>query len=295
VEDLRGFVDALVEQALDRCAEQGTFDFIGDFADHIPVAVICELLGVPKEDIGKFKEWTFKVTSMTGIGITDADVARADAAMTKHLSYLSDLLAERQRDPRDDLLSNLIWARDQGQQLTESETLGLAFLLLAAGSDTTTAFLGGAALALLRNRDQLELLRAQPELMPRAVEELLRFEGPVHFGLIRTTTEALHLDGAEVPAGERIWTILPAANRDPDAFPDPDALVLGRDGPPHLSFGQGVHVCLGAGLARLEASVALQRLLERFPRLELAESGNPWASHGNLRRMDHLAVAGSRR
>jgi cytochrome P450 len=291
VADLRPWLQELVDQLLDKCLAHKTFDFMNDFVDQIPVAVICRMLGVPDQDIDTFKEWNFAITAATGAAITDEQMSAVDEAALRLTAYLDDLLAERAKHPGDDLITRLIAARDEDDKLSPAECTGLAFLLLVAGSDTTSAFLGGAMAALLRNQDQLTLIRSDRSLMPNAIEELMRFEAPVHFGIMRTTTTPLALDGVEIGTEQRVWTITSSANRDPGRFPDPNTLDLTRSDTRHLGFGLGMHTCLGAMLGRMEASVALGSLFGRVRDLELATETVPWVDHGNLRTLASLDVA----
>jgi cytochrome P450 len=294
VTELRPWVQALVDRLLEDCLSRPVFDFMGDFADQIPVAVICHLLGVPDRDIDTFKDWNFTITATTGADRSDEQVAEADRATTNLLGYLNDLLETRAKALEDDLISRLITARDEEDRLSRDETTGLAFLLLVAGSDTTSAFLGGAMAALLRAPEQLNLLRADRGLMPNALEELMRYEAPVHFGIMRTTTEPLVLDDVEIGPGQRVWTITSGGNRDPERFPNPGVLDLTRSEPRHLGFGFGMHSCLGAVLARMESTVALSSLLDRTRDLTLAQEQIPWIDHGNLRTIGRLDVAVTR-
>jgi cytochrome P450 len=291
VADMQPSMEALATQLLDRCAEQGTFDFMGDYANRVPVAVICDMLGIPHEDIPTFAEWNYLITTVTGAVITDEHMAKVDQATAKVNEYLGALLDERTKEPRDDLLSALIEARDGSDQLSKEETLSMAHLLLVAGSDTTAAFLGAAMAALLKNPAQLALLRGNRDLMTPAIEELMRYDAPVHFGIMRVMREPLVLESAEIPVGARVWTIFAAANRDPGKYPDPNRLDLERPDVRHIGFGQGMHMCLGAMLARLESGIALNAVLDRFPSLELVEPRVPWLNHGNLRAIAHLNVA----
>jgi len=291
VQGLRDSTQRLVDELLDRCAQSRTFDYMNDFVEHVPVAVICRMLGVPEADIATFAEWNELITTGTGAVVSDEHMARVDGAAESLAAYLAELLEQRRANPGDDLLSKLIEARDGSDQLSAQETLNMAFLLLAAGSDTTAAFLGAATVALLRNPDQLALLRERRELLPNAIEELLRFEAPVHFGIMRTVTEPLTLGEVEIPVGERVWTILSAGNRDPRRFDDPDRLDVTREQVRHLGFAQGMHMCLGAMLARMESEVVLGAVLDRFSSLTLEQDPIPWINHGNLRRIGRLDVA----
>jgi cytochrome P450 len=292
VQGLRDSTEELTAQLIDECLERGTFDLMDDFIERIPVAVICQMLGVPNEDIEKFAEWNFLITTVTGPSVPDERMAAADEAARNLKAYLRDLLEERKKDPGEDLMSKLIEARDGASQLSDEETLCMAGFLLAAGSDTTSAFLGTSILQLSRNPDQLRRLREERGLMAGAIEELLRFDGPIHFGIIRTATEDCEANGVAIAEGTRVWTILSAGNRDPEVFEDPDALDVGREGVRHLGFAQGMHMCLGAMLARLESDVVLNAVLDRFAEIEVRQDPVPWVNHGNLRGIAHLEVEG---
>lgn len=293
VEELRAPTGALVAELMERCFELPTFDFMTELAGQVPVGVICRMLGVPEEDVPTFAEWTYLVTTVTGAVVGDDHVARVDSAATSLRAYLADLLEQRRRRPEDDLLTKLIEVRDGTDQLTEEETLAMAFLLLAAGSDTTAAFLCTAVLGLVLHPAEWQKLRRDRSLLDGAIEELLRFDGPVHYGIMRRTTAALTLpSGVTIPVGARVWTILAAGNRDPDKFDSPDELDISRPNVHHLAFVRGMHVCLGAMLARMESEVVLGEVLDRFSRLELIQDPIPWVDHGNLRELTHLELEG---
>ncbi|MDQ7911278.1 cytochrome P450 [Phytohabitans sp. ZYX-F-186] len=291
VRDLSVWVRQHVTRLLDACLDKPAFDFMNDFAEHIPVAVICKMLGVPDRDIETFRDWNFLITSATAVNVPDEKMAKIEEATRNLLAYLDDLLADRARHPADDLITKLIQARDQDDRLSREETTALAFLLLVAGSDTTSAFLGAALAALLREPEQFALLRERPDLMPNAIEELMRLHGPVHFGLIRTTTEPLTVgDGVEIGVDQPVWTLLSGGNRDPRRFPEPDTMDLTRKDTRHLGFGFGMHTCLGAALGRMEASVALGELLRRTASISAVEETVSWVDHGNLRTIAALPV-----
>jgi cytochrome P450 len=259
----------------------GDVDFVEAFAFPLPVNVIGELLGVPEPDRAQFqdlvRDWTQVLEDITSKILRTAD----PAAAAIH-DYLAGLAAERRRKPGDDLISALVAAEEDGEKLTEDELLTMAALLFAAGFETTTNLLANSLVALLGNPDQLELLRHQPGLAAGAVEELLRYDSPVQL-LSRVVWEDVEIAGVPVAAGERIVAYLGAGNRDPERFAEPDRLDLGRKDNAPLSFGGGIHFCLGAPLARLEAQIAIPALLARFPRL--AAAGEPG-------RRDSLAIRG---
>jgi cytochrome P450 len=276
---LRPAIETMIDDLLDRM--EGRADFVDAFAFPLPVTVIGELLGVPAADRPQFKglvrDWT------RVIEVLDADAVRhADPAAATIREYLAGLAAERRKNPGDDLISALVAAEEAGDRLTEDELLTMAALLFAAGFETTTNLLANSLVALLRHPDQLDRLRAEPGLAQPAVEELLRYDTPVQL-VARLVTEPVELGGVTVEANERVVAYLGAGNRDPDRFPDADGLHLDRADNAPLSFGGGIHYCLGAPLARLEAQIALPALARRFPRLAL---------DGEPHRRDSLAIRG---
>ncbi|MGH3802626.1 MAG: cytochrome P450 family protein, partial [Pseudonocardiaceae bacterium] len=231
----------------------------------LPLTVICELLGVPTERRTEFREWSpFVVTGV--LAGPDTYVA----AITAMVSYLRKLIDTKRAAPANDLLSALVAVRDGEDRLSEDELISMVVLLLVAGHETTVNLIGNGMLALLTHPEQLALLRAQPDRLPAAVEELLRFDGPLQVATARWTAEPVEIGGVTIPAGEIVLPGLLAANRDLACTAVPDALDITRIDNPHLAFGHGIHHCLGAPLARLEGRIALGSLLTRFPRLRLA-------------------------
>ncbi|MFJ9961254.1 cytochrome P450 family protein [Streptomyces avermitilis] len=265
VAGLRPFIARVTNALLDRWPVGGQVDLVSGLAVPLPVIVICELLGVPETDRTEVQRWS---AELFAAGKPD----RIDAASHAVADYMTSLIAAKRLRPGDSLLDRLISARDGNDHLREEELVSLAVLLLVAGHETTTNFLGNAALALLQHPAELERLRSNPEDVPASLDELLRFDSPVSTATFRYTTEAVTLGGTEIPAGVPVLVALGAANRDPERFPSPDQLNLERDAAGHLGFGHGIHRCVGAPLAKAEADIALRAILSRFPGIRLAVS-----------------------
>jgi cytochrome P450 len=274
IEQLRARIEELVNGLLDTVEARGDahMDVIADLAYPLPVVIICELLGVPAADHVRFQQWSRELAGSIDPQPlrTPEQEERIHTAAEAFVEYFHELIDRRRRDPADDLLSALIAAEEAGDRLSEPELLATALFLLIAGHETTVNLIGNGTLALLRHPDQLDRLRADPSLDRNAVEELLRFDSPVMITQ-RITLEEYEVGGTTIPARQQIIPLLGAANRDPQAFPEPDRLDLGREGAGrHLAFGGGHHFCLGAALARLEGQIAIGTLVRRFPRLEPA-------------------------
>ena len=270
IEAMRPFVEQVVEELLDRIAPLGRTDFVDDFALRLPLRVVGQLLGIPDEDHEVILSGTQVIRTVgTGGRSPQEDRAGIAAAQERLHAYFTDLVAAKRRDPGDDLISDLISARDAGGRLSEAELISTAFLLVFAGYQTTSDFLGNAVVALLTNPDQLELLRAEPERLPEAVEELLRFDASVPVSSFRFASEDMEIGGVPIPRGSIVTVVLSSANHDPALVDDPDRLDLQREPVQHMAFGHGIHYCLGTALARMEATTALRRVLVRLPDLRL--------------------------
>ena len=267
----------LVDGMLDEAARRGTADLIADLAFPLPVTVIAELLGVPASDRDRFRAWTR--AALTG---DPAAAAEAHAAFT---AYLDELIERRRAQPRGDLLSALVVAEDEGERLDHAELLGMVFLLLIAGHETTVNLIGNGVLALTEHPAAWAELIADPSVAPAVVEEVLRYDGPVEVAPVRFAYEDIEVAGATIPRGALIGLVLLSANRDPARHDDPDVFDIHRRGP-HLAFGHGIHFCLGAPLARLEGAVAFQQLARRFPGMRLA------TERGAMRWLDGLLMRG---
>ncbi|MFD3731583.1 cytochrome P450 [Streptomyces sp. NPDC058632] len=263
VAELRPFIARVTDELLDQWPVGERFDFVACLAVPLPVIVICELLGVPEGDRPDVQRWS---EELFAAGKSDV----IDAASHSMADYMTSLIAAKRLDPGASLLDRLISARDGDDHLSEEELVSLAVLLLVAGHETTTNFLGNAALALLQHRAELDRLRKNPDDVPAVLDELLRFDSPVSTATFRFTTEAVTLGCTDIPAGVPVLVALGAANRDPERFPSPDLLDLDRDAAAHLSFGHGIHRCVGAPLAKAEVEIALRAVLTRFPGIRLA-------------------------
>jgi cytochrome P450 len=267
VEKLRPRIVALVDELLDTF-DPGEVEVMDAMAFPLPVTVIGDMLGVPVEDRPLLRPLVRSVTAILELAVSPEALAEAADADAKLGAYFADLVADRRAHPRDDLLTKLIEAEDKGDQLTEHELISTVILLFAAGFETTTHLIGNGLLALLRNPGELARLRADRSLVRSGVEELLRYDSPVQIAA-RTTYEELSVGGQTIPPGNLVLAMLGAANRDPARFRDPERLDVGRDEGAPMSFGGGIHFCLGAALARLEGQIVLDRLLDRFETMEL--------------------------
>ncbi|MGY2060689.1 cytochrome P450 family protein, partial [Nocardia gipuzkoensis] len=263
---LRPRIEQITTELLDEMQGHEVVDLLQAFAIPLPVTVICELLGVPVADRVAFQGWT-KIL----VGDAHSTLEQRGAAVVEMSAYLRELVVDKRDRPADDLLSGLVQVSDDGDELSPDELVATAFLLLVAGHETTVNLIGNGSWALLRDRTQFEALRADPELIPAAIEEFLRHEGPVGWATLRYTTEPVLIAGSEIPADEIVYVALTAANRDPSRYTTPDRFDVTADTSGHLAFGHGIHHCVGAPLARLEARIAFSELLRRFPRLTLAE------------------------
>jgi cytochrome P450 len=270
LEALRPRVAEVVDDLLDKIIPHGQSDLMHDFAIPLPMTVISELLGIPELDHERVLDWTQVIRTSGSSGRSpEEDRAEVQEAQLRLHHYLADLVLAKRAEPGDDMISALIESCDQDGKLSEQEVVTTTFLLLFAGHQTTADFIGNAVVALLTNPDQLALLRGSPDLLPSAIEELLRFDGPLPVASPRITTEDVEYRGVTIPAGSIVGVAINAANHDPAQFTDPDRLDLGRERGPHLGFGHGVHYCLGVSLARMEAQIGIGAILRRLPELRL--------------------------
>ena len=264
-----GRVQEIADRLLNAVAGQDRFDLIAALGYPLPVTVIAEMLGVPAEDMDRFERWSNDIALIVEPILTPAQVENVRRASEELFAYFETIVEERRREPRDDLVSALLAAEEEGDKLTHEELLSTMLLILVAGNETTRNLIGNGMLALLRHPDQLQRLRDDPGLLGSAIDELLRYDSPVQLDG-RVVREDLVMGGKRLRAGQKAIALLGAANRDPAAFDNPDALDIGRKGKSHLSFGRGIHYCLGASLALMEARIAFRGLLDRFPSIRLA-------------------------
>jgi cytochrome P450 len=287
---LRPNVESLTQWLLDSIAERSEFDFIGDFAGPLPALVIMDMLGAPREALTRLKLLSDEMALFIG-SARDAPEKydRAAAATREMAGMFRDLVRARRAAPQRDLLSELVALDDGGDRLNDDELVATCMLLLFAGHETTTHHLANGLRALLAFPQELEKLRADPSLASAAVEELLRYDGPIG-AQVRIVQEHQTLHGKTLNPGERVFLLMNAANRDPRAYQDPDRLDLRRSGVPHLTFGFGAHICLGFPLARLEGQVALPAVLRRWRRIELTGPPPEWMDSMVLRGMKAMPV-----
>jgi cytochrome P450 len=288
-ENMRPRIQGLVDELLDQVQSAGKMDVIADLAYPLPVIVVAGMLGVPVEDRDKFKAWTRDLARTLDPILSPEILEAGDAATLAFIDYFKALVEKRRKDPQDDVLSALIAAEEQGDRLSEDELLATAILLLGAGHETTMNLIGNGLLALFRNPAQLEKLKADPTLIQSAVEEFLRFDGPVQM-TARTALEPVEIGGRTIEKGQQAVIVLAAANRDPAQFADPDSLDIARKENPHIAFSHGIHYCVGAPLARAEAQIVFETLLRRMPKLRLQTEELEWRETVTLRGLKALPV-----
>ncbi len=286
VEALQPRIQAITDACLERAAATGRMDVIGDLATPLPVTVIAELLDIPLHQRDALKRWSADLAMFLG---NLRGMKRAIQSELEFRHYLGALARKRREQPGNDLLSALLTVEEDGQKLAEADVLATCILLLFAGHETTTNLIGNGLYALLKHPEQLQALREDPSLLPNAVNELLRYDGPVQM-VARSANEDLEIGGKQIRAGQVVLCLVAAANRDPAQFPDPERLDVRRKENRQLGFGHGIHFCLGAHLARIEGTIALGTLLRRFPRLELASEALAWQPNYGLRGLTSLPV-----
>ena len=290
---LEPHIRELMTTLLDAVDDPAAFDLMEAVAKPLPVIVIAEMLGIPPEDRAQFAAWSDQRARILEPTLSPEERETADAAMRSLDEYLMPIISERKTDPKDDIISALAQAEEEGDKLTEREVLIMLRLLLVAGNETTTNLIGNGVLALLRHPDQLAAVREDPGLIPAAVEELLRFDSPVQVDM-RSVLDDCDVNGFPLRRGDSVVMLLGSANRDPDQFEAPDRLDIRPREQNHLAFGRGIHHCLGAPLARLEGRVVLETLIERFASMSLLDDCPAFRNSVVLRGLDSLPVAAER-
>ncbi len=291
---LRPRIEAMVDERLDAAADRGSIELIDDLAFPVPFLVISELLDMPTDRADELRDWSQALTATLEFAATEDDYTAGQAAIMQLVPYLVEIIEERRTNPGDDLLSGLLAVEDGGDTLSAAELISFVVLLYVAGHETTVNLIGNGVAALLRHRDQLDRWRSDPALDATAVDELLRFDGPVQ-QTVRVPMVPFELTGLDgtpfvVEPGKLLLTALGAANRDPAVFDEPDTLRLDRpNAAKHMAFGGGIHYCLGASLAKLEAGVAITRLIRRFDTIELAAEPH-WRDRITIRGVDRLPL-----
>jgi cytochrome P450 len=287
VERMREQTQAITDESLNAALRRGEMDLLEEFALPIPLRVIGRILGVPDEDHGRFKTWTNAI-----ISLSNSNPLTLIPTLLGFIRYMRRLIKKRREQPQDDLISALAAAQEDNDSLSDDEVLSMIFLLLSAGHETTVNLIGTGAYTLLQHPEQTERLRSDPKLIVSAVEELVRYVVPVETGTERYAVRDTEIAGTVIPRGEHVVVVLASANRDPAQFENPDILDLARSNNRHLAFGQGMHYCLGAPLARLEAQIALLTLVQRAPKLRLAVPPEQlrWRSSFVVRGLEFLPV-----
>ena len=289
LESARGRVERVAAGLLDHVIDHGQMDLIRDFAYPLPAIAIAELLGLPAEDLDQFKKWSTDRMAFFGKPSDPELAGRAYQSHFQLTDYLRRMADERRRAPQHDLLSNLV-QMEEGKKLDDDEIFANCVALMSAGHETTTALLGNAVLTLLRRPDRLRQLRDNLDLLATAVEELMRFDSPVHL-VRRRAREDIEFEGRTIKAGDGLFLMIGSANRDPAQFPDADEVILDRKDNRHLSFGFGGHFCIGATLARMEAQIALKELLVRLPDMRLRPEPIEWHMNPLLHGVKALPLA----
>ena len=290
VKNLRERVQGIADELLDKVQALGHMDLIDEYAFPLPIVVISDVLGIPSADRERFRLWSNTFIAPT---YGQEDFHRAEKLMLEFTGYLRQVFAERRKEPRNDLITGLVHAEESGDTLSEDELFAMVILLIVAGHETTVNLIGNGALALLQHPEQLAKLKADPSLIEAAVEELLRYDGPVDRATMRFAAEDVELGGQLIQRGQAVAVALTSANRDPDQFAQPDEVDITRPDNRHLAFGFGVHYCVGAPLARMEGQIAINTLVQRLPNLRLTVPADElkWGTVPIIRGMKHMPVA----
>ena len=282
-------VERVADDLLNALPDEGSVELIREVAKPFPVAVIAGILGVPEGDFPALERWSFAISEIVEWTITHGQLMRAEAAAADFKAYLKAFIEERRREPGNGLVDRLIAAEKETGALSEAELIHNVMLVFVAGHETTTNLIGNGLYALLNHPEELARLRREPALTTSAVEECLRYESPAN-ATPRCAHEDIEIGGKRIRKGELVMCMLGAANRDPEAFADPERLDITRDPNPHESFGGGIHYCIGAPLARVEGRVALSKLLARYSRIEVDTAHVTWANRINLRGLSELGL-----
>jgi pimeloyl-[acyl-carrier protein] synthase len=291
VKSLAPKIQNIVSGLLDELTSKGELDAISDFAYPIPATVIAEMLGIPPEDRLNFGQWSRDLTNFLGASTTTLqEVAdQAQHSLQRLTEYFLGLIEQRRSNPQQDLISSLIAVEEEGDLLNEEELVATCNFLLMAGHDTTTNLIGNSILALLNNPDELQKLKSDPGLIETAMEEFLRYESPLQ-RQTRVALDDFEIDGRCIRKGQTVLMLQGAANRDPEQFPDPDRLDIGRQDNKHVAFGAGIHFCLGASLARLEAQIAINTIVQRLSNIRLATDNPSWRQNVSFRGLKSLPI-----
>lgn len=292
IQALEPNIRRIVRDCLDKTGNASHFDLVQSLAAPLPAVVIAEMLGLPESDHGRFQTWSEQLVGGTGTNDTDKieDSQRASQALR---DYFRDVIKIKRQNMDDGMISRLIRAEEEGDKLSEIELYNTCLLLLVAGHETTTRLISNGVFLLLESPQQLAQLRADPTLIPQAIEEMLRYEPPVQ-ATRRFATEDIEFHGTTFKKGQLIFLSIAGSNRDPRANKDPDTFDINREKSTQISFGYGIHLCIGAALARLETQVALEELLDRYPDMQLLDKAPAWGSNPFFRGLDHLNIQTSR-
>ncbi|HZC47024.1 MAG TPA: cytochrome P450, partial [Candidatus Acidoferrum sp.] len=292
IRELEPRIRQIAKNLLDKVQAKGEFDLMADLANVLPVTVIAEMLGVPPELNAKFKHWSDTIIGADNNLPGNPPSNQTVLAVDELGDYFTAEIEKRRANPGPDLVSALVAAHDEGDVMSPADLLSFVTLLLVAGNETTTNLIGNGTLALGRHPDQFDELKRNPAMLPRAIEEMLRYDGPVQ-STVRFTNQPVQLGGTEIPAKSFALMIVAAADRDPAQFKDPEKFDITRDPNEHVAFGEGIHFCIGAPLARMEARIAFEAMLERFPRLHLKDPAIKPTYKGSyfLRGLESLPLA----
>lgn len=290
VERMRPHIQEIVDELLDKVRHKGSMDIVAELASPLSVSVISKLLGIPKEAQQQLHQWTNVLSRILDPLVSLKEYEAMNQATEEIQEYLRTLIAEREKDPQEDFISNLIAAKEESDRLSQKELLAICTLLFGAGEETTGNTIGNGILALLQHPNQMEQLKREPTMIQSAVEEVIRYDSAIQM-LTRIATDNLEIGNQTIKAGEKIVLCLGAANRDPAQFPNPDELNINREQNHHVAFADSIHYCLGAALARVETQVAINTLIQTFPDLKLASNKLEWKKSIVIRGLKSLSVS----